>query len=227
MSSGRTICVRALERERRRFRVEFECERSSARVRALDRVLECSSAVYRVSHLQTREYNRSHSTLEYKFHVTCTVMALLSIPVSELVSFAFSTIAVCPKSFFIYLSPLFLNLLPAYCMLATVPVNVRTVRYPPGALLVRSRFALGTLEFGGACGAVRLVRYGLPIIGYVRMRDFSAFQDTSTVHEVQQEHKHTVLCISLSELVSCAFSTIPICPFQRIHLSPFFFYWFD
>ena len=25
--------------------------------------------------------------------------------------------------------------------------------------------------------------------------------------------KHTVLCISLSELVSCAFSTIPICPF--------------
>ena len=40
----------------------------------------------------------------------------------------------------------------------------------------------------------------------------------STVHEVQQWHKHTVLCISLSELVSCAFSTIPICPFliQRI-----------
>ena len=38
---------------------------------------------------------------------------------------------------------------------------------------------------------------------------FSAFQDTSTVHEVQQWHKHTVLCISLSELVSCAFSTIP------------------
>ena len=29
---------------------------------------------------------------------------------------------------------------------------------------------------------------------------------------------HAVLCISLSELVSCAFSTIPICPFliQRI-----------
>ena len=40
----------------------------------------------------------------------------------------------------------------------------------------------------------------------------SAFQDTSTVHE-EQWHKHTVLCISLSELVSCAFSTIPICPF--------------
>ena len=40
----------------------------------------------------------------------------------------------------------------------------------------------------------------------------------STVHEVQQGHKHTVLCIALSELVSCAFSTIPICPFliQRI-----------
>ena len=39
--------------------------------------------------------------------------------------------------------------------------------------------------------------------------------DTSmgTVHEVEQWHKHTVLCISLSELVSCAFSTIPICPF--------------
>ena len=32
----------------------------------------------------------------------------------------------------------------------------------------------------------------------------------------------TVLCISLSELVSCAFSTIPICPFL-IHLSPLFF----
>ena len=47
---------------------------------------------------------------------------------------------------------------------------------------------------------------------------FSEFQDTSTVHEVQQWHKHTVFCISLSELVSCAFSTIPICPFliQRI-----------
>ena len=47
---------------------------------------------------------------------------------------------------------------------------------------------------------------------------FSEFQDTSTVHEVQQWHNHTVLCISLSELVSCAFSTIPICPFliQRI-----------
>ena len=31
-------------------------------------------------------------------------------------------------------------------------------------------------------------------------------------------HKHTVLHIPLSELVSCAFSTIPICPFliQRI-----------
>ena len=31
----------------------------------------------------------------------------------------------------------------------------------------------------------------------------------------------TVLCISLSELVSCAFSTIPICPFliQRIFYS--------
>ena len=29
-------------------------------------------------------------------------------------------------------------------------------------------------------------------------------------HEVQQWHKHTVLCLSLSELVSCAFSTIPI-----------------
>ena len=36
---------------------------------------------------------------------------------------------------------------------------------------------------------------------------------TSTVYEVEQWHKHTVLCISLSELVSCAFSTIPICPF--------------
>ena len=30
------------------------------------------------------------------------------------------------------------------------------------------------------------------------------------IYEVQQWHKHTVLCISLSELVSCAFSTIPI-----------------
>ena len=27
----------------------------------------------------------------------------------------------------------------------------------------------------------------------------------------------TVLCISLSELVSCAFSTIPICPFLIFH----------
>ena len=33
----------------------------------------------------------------------------------------------------------------------------------------------------------------------------------------------TVLCISLSELVSCAFSTIPICPFEFfIYLSPLF-----
>ena len=39
-------------------------------------------------------------------------------------------------------------------------VNVSTVRYTPGALLVCSRFALGTLEFGGAvrCGAVGVVR---------------------------------------------------------------------
>ena len=28
----------------------------------------------------------------------------------------------------------------------------------------------------------------------------------------------TVLCISLSEFVSCAFSTIPICPFLIFHL---------
>ena len=36
----------------------------------------------------------------------------------------------------------------------------------------------------------------------------------------------TVLCISLSELVSCAFSTIPKYPFliPSIHLSPLFFY---
>ena len=34
---------------------------------------------------------------------------------------------------------------------------------------------------------------------------------------IQQWHKLTVLCISLSELVFCAFSTIPICPFF-IHL---------
>ena len=35
---------------------------------------------------------------------------------------------------------------------------------------------------------------------------------------IQQWYKHTVLYISLSELVSCAFSTISICPFliQRI-----------
>ena len=42
---------------------------------------------------------------------------------------------------------------------------------------------------------------------------FLCIPDTSTVHEVEQWHKHTALCISLSELVSCAFSTIPICPF--------------
>ena len=41
----------------------------------------------------------------------------------------------------------------------------------------------------------------------------SLHSKTSTVYEVEQWHKHTVLCISLSELVSCAFSTIPICPF--------------
>ena len=45
-------------------------------------------------------------------------------------------------------------------------VNVSTVRYAPGALLVRSRFALGTLEFGGAVrfgavGAVRSAYYRL------------------------------------------------------------------
>ena len=34
-------------------------------------------------------------------------------------------------------------------------VNVSTVRYAPGALLVRSRFALGTLEFSVWCGAVQ------------------------------------------------------------------------
>ena len=32
----------------------------------------------------------------------------------------------------------------------------------------------------------------------------------STVHEVQYNHKHTVLCIPVSELVSCTFSTIAI-----------------
>ena len=59
------------------------CERSSASGGGFEwsssasaRVLECSSSVYRVSHFQTREYNRSHSTLEYKFHVTCTVYTL-------------------------------------------------------------------------------------------------------------------------------------------------------
>ena len=36
---------------------------------------------------------------------------------------------------------------------------------------------------------------------------------THPLSMVQQWHKHTVLCISLSELVSCAFSIIPICPF--------------
>ena len=48
--------------------------------------------------------------------------------------------------------------------------------------------------------------------------DVGVSLNSKTHHEVQQWHKHTVLCISLSELVSCAFSTIPICPFliQRI-----------
>ena len=42
----------------------------------------------------------------------------------------------------------------------------------------------------------------------------SLHSKTSTVHEVQQWHKHTVLCISLSDLVSCVFlKIIPICPF--------------
>ena len=57
-------------------------------------------------------------------------------------------------------------------------VNVSTVRYAPGVLLVRSRFALGTLLVRSSsvcgvvrCGSVWLVRYGPPIIGYVRMRD--------------------------------------------------------
>ena len=54
-------------------------------------------------------------------------------------------------------------------------VNVSTVRYAPGALLVRSRFALGTLLVRSSsvvrCGSVRLVRYGPLIISYVRMRD--------------------------------------------------------
>ena len=39
-------------------------------------------------------------------------------------------------------------------------VNVSTVRYAPGALLVRSRFAFGTLEFGGA---VRLAFHFRPL----------------------------------------------------------------
>ena len=38
----------------------------------------------------------------------------------------------------------------------------------------------------------------------------SLHSKTHPVYEVEQWHKHT---ISLSELVSCAFSTIPICPF--------------
>ena len=57
-------------------------------------------------------------------------------------------------------------------------VNVSTVRYALGALLVRSRFALGTLLVRSSsvvravrCSSVRLVRYGPPIIGYVRMRN--------------------------------------------------------
>ena len=51
-------------------------------------------------------------------------------------------------------------------------VNVSTVRYAPGALLVHSRYSLGTLlvRSSSVCGAVRLVRYGLPI-SYVRMRN--------------------------------------------------------
>ena len=69
----RVICTFECERERRRLRVEFKCERFSARV------LECSNAVYRVSHFQTREYNHLYLTLEYKFHVTCTIRTLIPI----------------------------------------------------------------------------------------------------------------------------------------------------
>ena len=39
----------------------------------------------------------------------------------------------------------------------------------------------------------------------------SAFQDTLTVHVLWWWHKCRVFCISVSELVSCVFSTIPIC----------------
>ena len=47
-------------------------------------------------------------------------------------------------------------------------VNVSTVRYAPGALLVRSRFALGTLEFGVWCGAVRCGSVQFGAVGAVR-----------------------------------------------------------
>ena len=48
--------------------------------------------------------------------------------------------------------------------------------------------------------------------------DVSLHSKTYSLFMKYSNGTSTVLCISLSELVSCAFSTIPICPFliQRI-----------
>ena len=49
----------------------------------------------------------------------------------------------------------------------------------------------------------------------------SPFQDTSTVHVcstlMAHVHSYSHAYISVSKLVSCAFSTIPICPFRIFH----------
>ena len=46
-----------------------------------------------------------------------------------------------------------------FCLSMHKKVNVRAVRYPPGALLVRSRFVLGTLLVRSS-SVMRAVRFG-------------------------------------------------------------------
>ena len=54
--------------------MEFECKRSST--------------VSQDSHFQAREYNHSHSTLEYKFPMTCTVHTIRTFNLSCACAFA-------------------------------------------------------------------------------------------------------------------------------------------
>ena len=101
-------------------------------------------------------------------HCSCsTVMGLLCIPLSELVSIAFSTIPICPFLF--------------TCIHVTAIHKMNRDGY---------RDQIVTHDVG-----------------------VSLHSKTHPLFMKYSNGTSTVLCISLSELVSCAFSTIPICPF--------------